>query len=133
MLPVPEQVHRGIKGVVKDSDGNGIKGATISVRGIRKDVTTGKHNPTWLFIFLCHAVMSSYSSGAYFLFKVNHVYQAIYILVSSTAIGMAGLTRQSVKIIKMVLKYYIYWRDSLKILTDIHVPQRINLHDIVAL
>lgn len=51
VLPVPAQVHRGIKGVVKDLDGNGIKGATISVRGIRKDVTTGKHNPTWLHIF----------------------------------------------------------------------------------
>lgn len=45
---VSEQVHRGIKGVVKDTDGNGIKGATISVRGIRKDVTTGKHNPVML-------------------------------------------------------------------------------------
>lgn len=42
MLRVPKQVHRGIKGVVKDVDGNGIKGATISVKGIRKDVTTGK-------------------------------------------------------------------------------------------
>lgn len=51
MLPVPEQVHRGIKGVVKDVDGNALKGATISVRGIRKDVTAGKHNPTWLQIF----------------------------------------------------------------------------------
>lgn len=48
VLHVPEQVHRGIKGVVKDVDGNGIKGATISVRGIRKDVTTGKYNPTWI-------------------------------------------------------------------------------------
>lgn len=48
---VSEQVHRGIKGVVKDTDGNGIKGATISVRGIRKDVTTGKHNTTTLYIF----------------------------------------------------------------------------------
>lgn len=47
MRPIPEQVHRGIKGVVKDLDGNGIKGATISVRGIRKYVTTGKHNHTW--------------------------------------------------------------------------------------
>lgn len=37
-----EQVHRGIKGVVKDTDGNAIKGATVSVRGIRKDVTTGR-------------------------------------------------------------------------------------------
>lgn len=36
------QVHRGVKGVVKDSDGNGIKGATVTVRGIRKAVTTGK-------------------------------------------------------------------------------------------
>lgn len=40
-----EQVHRGIKGVVKDTDGNGIKGASVTVRGIRKDVTTGK-SPT---------------------------------------------------------------------------------------
>lgn len=42
-MVLPVQVHRGIKGVVKDTDGNGIKGATISIRGIRKDVTTGKH------------------------------------------------------------------------------------------
>lgn len=35
------QVHRGIKGIVKDEDGNGIKGATVSVRGIRHFITTG--------------------------------------------------------------------------------------------
>lgn len=48
------QVHRGLKGVVRDKDGNGIKGATVSVRGIRKDVTTGKKkNPKWnMFSFL---------------------------------------------------------------------------------
>uniref|UniRef100_A0A8C6SPR5 Carboxypeptidase Z n=1 Tax=Neogobius melanostomus TaxID=47308 RepID=A0A8C6SPR5_9GOBI len=42
LLSFLESVHRGVKGVVRDKDGNGIKGATVSVRGIRKDVTTGK-------------------------------------------------------------------------------------------
>uniref|UniRef100_A0A8D3BMQ0 Carboxypeptidase Z n=1 Tax=Scophthalmus maximus TaxID=52904 RepID=A0A8D3BMQ0_SCOMX len=46
-LPVPDQVHRGIKGVVKDVDGNGLKGATVSVRGIRKDVTTAEDGDYW--------------------------------------------------------------------------------------
>ncbi|XP_061844194.1 carboxypeptidase Z isoform X2 [Nerophis lumbriciformis] len=47
LLSFLESVHRGIKGVVKDVDGNGIKGATISVRGIRKDVTTAESGDYW--------------------------------------------------------------------------------------
>lgn len=35
------QVHRGIKGIVKDEDGRGIKRATVSVKGIRHDILTG--------------------------------------------------------------------------------------------
>lgn len=31
----------GIKGIVKDEDGHGIKGATVSVKGIRHHITTG--------------------------------------------------------------------------------------------
>lgn len=37
------QAHRGIKGIVKDEEGNGIKDARISVKGIQHDVTTGNH------------------------------------------------------------------------------------------
>lgn len=37
-----DQAHRGIKGIVKDVDGKGIKGARISVKGIRHDIATGK-------------------------------------------------------------------------------------------
>uniref|UniRef100_A0A1A8L6T5 Carboxypeptidase Z n=1 Tax=Nothobranchius pienaari TaxID=704102 RepID=A0A1A8L6T5_9TELE len=47
LLSFLESVHRGIKGVVKDLDGNGIKGATVSVRGIRRDVTTAEDGDYW--------------------------------------------------------------------------------------
>ncbi|XP_020347183.1 carboxypeptidase Z [Oncorhynchus kisutch] len=47
LLTFMESVHRGIKGIVKDEDGNGIKGARISVRGIRHDITTAENGDYW--------------------------------------------------------------------------------------
>ncbi|XP_029310714.1 LOW QUALITY PROTEIN: carboxypeptidase Z-like [Cottoperca gobio] len=42
-----ETAHRGIKGVVKDEEGNAVKGARISVIGIRHDVTTAENGDYW--------------------------------------------------------------------------------------
>nr|XP_057922520.1 carboxypeptidase Z-like isoform X2 [Doryrhamphus excisus] len=47
MLSFIEAAHRGIKGIVKDVEGNGIKGARISVRGIRHDITTADNGEYW--------------------------------------------------------------------------------------
>lgn len=40
--PVRAQAHRGIKGIVKDVEGNGIQGAQISVRGVQHNITSGE-------------------------------------------------------------------------------------------
>ncbi|KAM9426299.1 carboxypeptidase Z-like [Pholidichthys leucotaenia] len=47
LITFMEAVHRGIKGIVKDEEGNGIKGAKISIRGIRHDITTAENGDYW--------------------------------------------------------------------------------------
>ncbi|XP_019733010.1 carboxypeptidase Z-like [Hippocampus comes] len=47
MLSFIEAVHRGIKGIVRDAEGNGIKGARVSVRGIRHDIITAENGEYW--------------------------------------------------------------------------------------
>ncbi|KAM8900669.1 carboxypeptidase Z-like [Spinachia spinachia] len=47
LIEFMEAVHGGIKGIVKDEEGNAVKGARVSVRGIRHDITTAEDGDYW--------------------------------------------------------------------------------------
>ncbi|XP_044040764.1 carboxypeptidase Z-like isoform X1 [Siniperca chuatsi] len=47
LITFMEAAHRGIKGIVKDEEGNAMKGVRISVRGIRHDITTAENGEYW--------------------------------------------------------------------------------------
>ncbi|XP_062372241.1 carboxypeptidase Z-like [Sardina pilchardus] len=63
LISLLEAVHRGIKGLVKNEDGKGIKGATISVKGIRHDVTTAESGDYWRLLTPGIHIVTASASG----------------------------------------------------------------------
>ncbi|XP_057711155.1 carboxypeptidase Z-like isoform X1 [Corythoichthys intestinalis] len=57
------QVHRGIKGIVRDAEGNGIKGARVSVRGIRHDITAAENGEYWRLLSPGIHIVSAWAPG----------------------------------------------------------------------
>ena len=47
MVELIARVHMGVKGLVVNSDGWGVGGATVTVEGIDKNVTTSRRGEYW--------------------------------------------------------------------------------------
>ncbi|XP_028657559.1 carboxypeptidase Z isoform X1 [Erpetoichthys calabaricus] len=72
LLTFMEMVHKGIKGIVKDEAGIGIKGARISVRGIRHDVATAEDGDYWRMLPAgVHIITASATGYSKVMKKVN--------------------------------------------------------------
>ncbi|XP_072315270.1 carboxypeptidase Z-like [Eucyclogobius newberryi] len=63
LLTFIEAAHRGIKGIVTDEEGNALKGARISVRGIRHDIITAENGDYWRLLTPGIHIVAAYAPG----------------------------------------------------------------------
>lgn len=63
LLTYIEQVHRGIKGFVKNKHGVGIHGAVIHVQGLNHNVTTSSHGDFWRILLPGIYTVTAFASG----------------------------------------------------------------------
>ncbi|XP_017328506.1 carboxypeptidase Z isoform X2 [Ictalurus punctatus] len=73
LLTLLESVHRGIKGIVKDEDGHGIKGAIVSLRGNRHYVTTAENGDYWRLLTPGTHIVSASAPGYSRVMKRVHL------------------------------------------------------------
>lgn len=75
LLAYLEQVHRGIKGFVKNQQGVGIQKAVIHVQGLDRNVTTASHGDFWRILlpgnYTVHAFAAGYKSKMLSNVRVN--------------------------------------------------------------
>ena len=63
LLAYLEQVHKGIKGFVKNRQGDGIQNAVIHVKGLERNVTTALHGDFWRILLPGTYRVSALASG----------------------------------------------------------------------
>lgn len=73
LIEFMEAAHRGIKGLVKDESGNGIKNARISVRGLRHDITSAENGDYWRLLTPGIHIISASAPGYTRLTKKVHL------------------------------------------------------------
>ncbi|TKS92744.1 Carboxypeptidase Z [Collichthys lucidus] len=78
LITYMETAHRGIKGIVQDEEGNGIKGVRISVRGIRHDVTTAENGEYWRLLTPGIHIVSATAPGYAKAMKKVHLPPRMY-------------------------------------------------------
>ncbi|KAM9836881.1 carboxypeptidase Z-like [Aulostomus maculatus] len=63
LIAFMEAAHLGIKGIVTDDEGNAIKDARISVKGIRHDITTAENGDYWRLLTPGIHIVSAWAPG----------------------------------------------------------------------
>ncbi|XP_036790045.1 carboxypeptidase Z isoform X3 [Oncorhynchus mykiss] len=107
LLSFMESVHRGIKGVVKDEEGYGIKGASISVRGIRKDVTTAEEGDYWRLMNSGTHIITASAKG------YSKVSKRIYLPAHMEKAGRVNFVLKKVPVQPVGPDYHLFLSSSL--------------------
>ncbi|XP_061564388.1 inactive carboxypeptidase-like protein X2 [Cololabis saira] len=93
LLVFMEQVHRGIKGVVRDLQGRGIANAVISVEGITHDVRTAADGDYWRLLNPGEYRVTARAEGYSFVSKKCEVGYEIGATRCNFTIGRTNLSR----------------------------------------
>jgi len=87
MLAFMEQVHRGVKGFVRDLAGNAIEGAVVSVTGRMHDVVTAVDGDYWWLLLPGEYALTASADG--------HTSSSARVTVADSGVTVANFTLES--------------------------------------